>query len=111
VLFFFNLLPIPPLDGFGVAEGLLGSRFPAPFTWMKVNRSGIYVVLLVLVLVVPYILGGESPLSTVIYGLFDWLYIHLVSPAYPEPLFPNFQWLFNGTSNLSSILANPCVFT
>lgn len=111
VLFFFNLLPIPPLDGFGIAEGLLGSRFPAPFRWMQVNRSGIFITLIVLVLAVPYILGGESPLSTVIYGLFDWLYAHIVSPAYPQPLFPNFQWLFNGSSSLTSILANPCVFT
>jgi Zn-dependent protease len=110
ILLFFNLLPIPPLDGFGVAEGLLGSRYPTPFRWLQANRSGIYVALIILVLVVPYLFGGNSPIYDVMYGIFDWLYAHIVSSAVPQPLFPNFQWLFQSSSNLSSALAQPCRF-
>ena len=48
VLGLFNLLPIPPLDGGRIAVGLLPER--AALAWAKIERGGIFVVLLVVFL-------------------------------------------------------------
>lgn len=112
ILFVFNLLPIPPLDGFGVAEGLLGRQFPGPFLWAQRNRNGIYITLILVVLVLPNLLGGFSPLSYPLYGAFDWLWSHVVTGPVPQTFFPNFEWLFYPNSSaLGAALAHSCLVT
>jgi Zn-dependent protease len=45
LLCFFNLLPIPPLDGSHVARGLIGMSYE---TYDKIARYGIFILILVL---------------------------------------------------------------
>jgi Zn-dependent protease len=57
----FNLLPIPPLDGSRIVDGLLAERWrPA---WTSFSRIGI--LLLVAVIAIPHVIG-ISPLSFVV---------------------------------------------
>lgn len=112
ILFVFNLIPIPPLDGFGVAEGLFRSRYPTPFQWVEVHRTSIYITLLLLVLVLPQLTGGSSPISFPLIAAFNWLWAHVVTGAVPQTVFPNFEWLFYpGGSNLAAAMATPCLIT
>ncbi len=113
ILFVFNLIPIPPLDGFGVAEGLLGGRFPAPFRWAQLHRSGIYIGLILLILVIPNLTGGGfSPLSYPLFAAFDGLWSHVVTGPVPTIFFPNLEvLLYQGGSGFAAALGNPCLFT
>ncbi len=112
VLFIFNLLPIPPLDGFGVAEGLFRGRHPLPFQWVELHRTGIYVALLLLVLVLPQLLGGFSPLSVPAGLAFNWIWTHVSTGAAPPIYFPNLAYLFvQGGSGLATYLLHPCLVT
>ena len=56
VLAVFNLLPIPPLDGFSFLSSLFRRRFPTPFIWIDRNAQAILLVF-VLVLFVGGFLG------------------------------------------------------
>ena len=53
VLAVFNLIPVPPLDGYSFLSSLFRRRLPAPFVWIDRNAQAI---LLVFVLVI--FLGG-----------------------------------------------------
>ncbi|MDO4567628.1 MAG: site-2 protease family protein [Clostridia bacterium] len=73
VLAVFNLLPIPPLDGFNVVEDLLIRRVgPAPFMWMRRNSLIILIVMLM-------VLRFTNVLSTVAGGIIGLLW-SLFSP-------------------------------
>ncbi|MGH7698849.1 MAG: site-2 protease family protein, partial [Candidatus Dormibacteria bacterium] len=109
ILCVFNLIPIPPLDGYGVAEGLLRGRFPGPFQWIDRNRVVIYVVALLLFFILPNYGGGGVSLSTPIVGAADMLWERVVNSVPPLALFPNFQYLFEpGSNNLAQLLTSPC---
>ena len=58
VLAFFNILPIPPLDGYNFLATLFRRRCPRFFFQVDANRQVIMLVLLVVVLLVPGILAG-----------------------------------------------------
>lgn len=59
-LAFFNLIPIPPLDGSSIIAPLLSDN--ALRTYYKVQRYGMFVLLL-LVLVIPYLVPGLDVLG------------------------------------------------
>jgi len=112
ILFVFNLIPIPPLDGFGVAEGLLGGRFPAPFQWAQMHRNAIFFALILLVLVVPQLTGGASPLFSGLLAVFNILWSHVVGGISPGIYFPNILYALSpGGSGLASALGTPCLVT
>ena len=48
MLFVFNLLPIPPLDGGYILEIFIGDKFPEVIEWL--SRYGILVLLLIFML-------------------------------------------------------------
>ena len=79
VLCVFNTLPIPGLDGFVVAEGLLGRALPEVFTWMSRNRQWIYAGALVLVFALPQVQGGSNPLGSLVGSVNDHLWHWFVS--------------------------------
>ncbi len=66
----FNLIPIPPLDGFGILEGL------APFSWERflapLRQYGVW-ILLVLILS-SNLVGGFSPLGAIWRPIFEALW-------------------------------------
>lgn len=73
VLFVFNSLPVPGLDGFMVARGLFGRVLPDLFRWMERNAQVVIVVAIAVVFLVPQLTGG-SPLGSLIYTVNDHLY-------------------------------------
>ncbi len=111
ILFAFNLIPLPPLDGYGVAEGLLGARFPAFFHWIDANRTPIYVVAILLFFVLPNLraTGGFS-LGAPLTATADWLWTRVVNGLPPPLPFPNLAYLLMpSSSGLASALAQPCL--
>ncbi|MGH7759451.1 MAG: site-2 protease family protein, partial [Candidatus Dormibacteria bacterium] len=68
ILFVFNLIPIPPLDGYGVAEGLFRSHAPALFQWIDRNRMGILIVALLIFFVLPNFFQTGISVGTPITG-------------------------------------------
>jgi Zn-dependent protease len=110
ILCLFNLLPIPPLDGFGVADGLLGSRFPLFFRWLELHRNGLFISLILLILVVPSLLGGVNPLYSAILAVFNTLWAHVVGGPPPAIYFPSVLYaLIPGGQSLASALGTPCL--
>ena len=110
ILCLFNLIPIPPLDGFGVAEGLLGGEFPSFFQWMALHRNGLFIALILVILVVPGLLGGASPLYSGILGVFNTLWAHVVGGPPPGIYFPSILWaLTPGGASLAQALGTPCL--
>ncbi|MHB1500989.1 MAG: site-2 protease family protein [Candidatus Dormibacteria bacterium] len=110
ILCLFNLIPIPPLDGFGVAEGLLGGRLPGLFRWLEMQRNGLFIALIILVLVVPTLLGGFNPLYQGIRDVFNTLWLQVVSGPPPAIYFPNVLYaLIPGGQSLASALGTPCL--
>lgn len=80
VLFVFNLLPIPGIDGFLVARGLLGGVLPDLFSWMEVNRQYVWFAAILVLFLLPQLSGGTSnPLATIIDSVDSFLYRHFVS--------------------------------
>lgn len=73
-LAFFNLIPIHPMDGFKVVEGILPED--AARQWHQLESIGI---ILLLVLVFP-IFGGSSPILNFINPMIDAV-IHLLIPG------------------------------
>ncbi|HVA21050.1 MAG TPA: site-2 protease family protein [Candidatus Micrarchaeia archaeon] len=111
ILCVFNLLPIPPLDGYRVVEGLLGGRFPRPFAAVERRLGAIYLVAILLLVVAPQLLPGVgSPVYGAISALYTGLWHPLVgSSATPLTFFPNFQYLFQAPSgSLAQALTAPC---
>ena len=63
----FNLLPIHPLDGFHIVEGLLDKKQAAE--WRRLERFGFIFLIL---LIIPF--GGSSMLSTILSPILEFLY-------------------------------------
>jgi Zn-dependent protease len=80
VLFVFNSLPVPGLDGYMVARGLLGGILPDLFRWMDRNSQVVIVVAIALVFLLPQITGAPSPLGTLIVDVNNRLYHTFVDP-------------------------------
>lgn len=81
VLFVFNSIPIPGLDGYMVARGLFGRLLPDLFRWMDRNTQLVIVAAIALVFIVPQLSGGNlNPLSSLIYGVNDRIYHTFVDP-------------------------------
>jgi Zn-dependent protease len=80
VLFVFNSLPVPGLDGYMVARGLLGGILPDLFRWMDRNSQVVIVVAIALVFLLPQITGAPSPLGTLIIDVNNRLYHTFVDP-------------------------------
>jgi Zn-dependent protease len=59
LLFVFNMIPIPPLDGFKVLKGALGHVIPDVIRWMERNAQLLAVAGLAAILVLPR-LGNDS---------------------------------------------------
>ncbi|TMC50722.1 MAG: site-2 protease family protein [Chloroflexi bacterium] len=81
VLFVFNSLPVPGLDGYATARGLLGRQLPDVFRWMEANRQLIYLGLILLIFVLPQFQGGVNPLYSTILHVNDFLYHHFVDSS------------------------------
>ncbi len=108
ILCVFNLLPIPPLDGYRVVEGLLGGHLPALFAAIDRHQSAIWMGALVLVFVVPQLSQGSlSPISSLIDGLYGGLSRPLVGLTLPG-LFPTYQYLLTPGLVPGSLLTAPC---
>jgi Zn-dependent protease len=98
VLFVFNMLPIPGIDGYMVFRGLLGGVVPGLFRWMDMNRQVVWFGAIALLFLLPQLFGGTvNPLSTVITDLQDFLYRTFVTPDYPPA--GGFVSLFNVLSS------------
>ena len=81
VLFVFNMLPIPGIDGFMVFRGLLGGVLPELFHWMEVNRQMVWFGAIAIVFLLPQVSGGgaSNPLASIINRVNDFLYHTFVS--------------------------------
>lgn len=80
VLFVFNLLPIPGIDGFLVLRGVVGGVVPDLIRWMEVNRQYVWLGAIVVLFLLPQASGGTSnPLSTLVGNVDSFLYRHFVS--------------------------------
>jgi len=109
ILFVFNLLPIPPLDGYGVAEGLFRTHAPLLFEWIDRNRTGILIAALVIFLILPNFFNSGFSISAPIFAASDWLWREVVNGSPPFALFPNLEFIISPPSNtLVNVLANPC---
>ena len=98
VLFVFNSIPIPGLDGYAVVRGLLGRALPDVFRTIEANRQIIWALALVVLFIVPTMSnGGSNPLQSIIGRTDNFLYQTFVEPggsALPAGL-PNITALFN----------------
>lgn len=101
VLFIFNSIPIPGLDGYAVARGLLGHRLPNLFMAMERNRQVIWLGALAVLFIIPTMShGGSNPLSTIIGSTTTFLYHTFVQPgAVPPATLPNITELFSTPSS------------
>ncbi|HEV7678545.1 MAG TPA: site-2 protease family protein [Candidatus Dormibacteraeota bacterium] len=99
VLFVFNSIPIPGLDGYAVARGLLGRHMPGLFHAMEANRQLIWGLALIVLFILPQMgNGGVNPLTHIIDSTDNFLYRTFVDSggtALPAGL-PNITLLFNG---------------
>ncbi len=97
ILFVFNSIPIPGLDGYAVARGLLGRTIPAVFQVMDANRQIIWALALVVLFILPTMSnGGSNPLLTIINRTDTFLYNTFVQPGVPPPAaLPNITELFS----------------
>ena len=100
ILFVFNSIPIPGLDGYAVARGLFGRAMPGLFHFMDANRQIIWALALVALFILPTAShGGSNPLGTIIHTPSDFLYQHFVdagSITTPAAL-PNITELFSSS--------------
>jgi len=109
ILFVFNLIPIPPLDGYGVAEGLLRSRLPSLFQWIDRNRTGILLGALFLFFILPQFFNSGFSIGSPILVVADGLWRGVVGGIPPPEYFPNLSYLISPASpGLATALANPC---
>jgi len=61
ILCVFNILPIPPLDGYNLVATLLRRRFPKFFFQIDMNRQVIMLVLVVAIFILPSLPGLGFP--------------------------------------------------
>jgi Zn-dependent protease len=97
VLFVFNSIPIPGLDGYAVARGLLGDRMPHLFRTIEANRQMIWFAAIAVLFIIPSMSGGgTNPLGTIIGRTDSFLYHTFVRPgSAPVPAaLPNISQLF-----------------
>jgi Zn-dependent protease len=73
---FFNLIPIPPLDGYTVLRGILPTRLGMAFRDfdMRIRSGGIFTLLIVL-LIFTYFLSGPF------YALIEWMFKILIGSS------------------------------
>jgi Zn-dependent protease len=110
ILFVFNLVPIPPLDGYGVVEGLFRSHAPALFQWIDRNRMGILMGALLIFFVLPNFFNSGFSVSGPILGAAHLLWGAVVTGRQPLAFFPNLSYLISPASaGLATALANPCL--
>jgi Zn-dependent protease len=97
ILFVFNSIPIPGLDGYAVVRGLFGRAAPRLFQTIEANRQIIWVLALVVLFVLPTMSnGGSNPLASIINSTDTFLYNTFVEPGMPPPAeLPNISLLFN----------------
>jgi len=82
VLFVFNSIPIPPLDGYAVARGLFGHVIPELFTLIDRNRQIVTALGLLVIVVLPLSTGGASnPLWSTIQHVNNSLYTTMAGTA------------------------------
>ncbi|MGH7667521.1 MAG: site-2 protease family protein [Candidatus Dormibacteria bacterium] len=110
ILFVFNLIPIPPLDGYGVAEGLFRGQAPLLFQWIDRNRMAILVgALLLFFFVLPTLFGSGVSIAGPILAAADWLWRLTINHSPPVELFPNLAYILQPSSQgLANLLTNPC---
>ncbi|MGH7642989.1 MAG: site-2 protease family protein [Candidatus Dormibacteria bacterium] len=109
ILFIFNLIPIPPLDGYGVADGLFRIHAPGLFQWVDRNRTGILIAALLIFFVLPNFFNSGFSIQGPILNVADWVWRALVNGSPPEEFFPNYQYLISAAQpGLATALANPC---
>lgn len=60
----FNVIPIPPLDGYGFIKGFLNPNWDVKLNWLETYGP---VLILVLALILPYFLGGISGGNNILY--------------------------------------------
>jgi len=109
ILFIFNLIPIPPLDGYGVADGLFRSHAPGLFQWIDRNRMGILIAALLVFFVLPNFFNSGFSLGAPILAAADGLWRLLVNGNPPQEFFPSLSYLISPASPaLATALANPC---
>jgi Zn-dependent protease len=96
ILFVFNSIPIPGLDGYAVVRGLFGRTAPHLFQTIEANRQIIWVLALVVLFVLPTMSnGGSNPLGTIINSTDSFLYNTFVQPGDPPwATLPNITSLF-----------------
>ena len=94
LLFVFNMIPIPPLDGFKVFQGLFGRVFPDLFAWMERNAQLLAVAGILAIFVLPRV--GSNQAGNVLTSAVQ----QVVSTLYhgPEPPVAGFESLFNALS-------------
>jgi Zn-dependent protease len=110
ILFVFNLVPIPPLDGYGVADGLFRTRVPVLFQWIDRNRTGILLAALFLFFVLPNFFNSGFSIGGPILAVAQWIWRAVVSGPPPQEFFPNLSYLISTASpGLAQALANPCI--
>ncbi len=80
VLAFFNILPIPPLDGYNLVETLFRRKFPRFFFQVDMNRQVIMLVLVLILFIFPTVLGRV--IAPVYATLAGWLLGAAVYPGF-----------------------------
>ncbi len=78
VLAVFNILPIPPLDGYNLVATLFRRRFPKLFFQIDMNQQVITLVLVLIVFFLPSVLGT----------LIRLVYVPLATWLIGAPIFP-----------------------
>ncbi|MGC2191331.1 MAG: site-2 protease family protein [Candidatus Dormiibacterota bacterium] len=110
ILFIFNLIPIPPLDGYGVVEGLFRTHAPAFFQWVDRNRTGILLAAVLIFFILPDFFNSGFSIGGPILDASQWLWRQLVNGLPPQEYFPNYSYLISAAPpGLATVLANPCV--
>lgn len=95
LLFVFNMIPIPPLDGFSVLKHTVGSRIPEVIAWMERNASLLALAGLAVIFLLPRL--GSNTAGNALISLVD----RVVGFAYAgdPPIFSGFDSLLSALSN------------
>jgi Zn-dependent protease len=74
----FNLIPIPPFDGSHILEALLPRRWAQRYA--RIRSKGMLIVILLL-LILPRLITGVSPVAWLLGAPFEWLYAQYLALA------------------------------